>query len=90
MITVPRSLVPKPSAAYPPVVFRTELEKLIESHPQKPTVEELANALGVTRQTMYKYLKGGSIPLLHALQLAGVLSTGREEILKVEDIWSVR
>ncbi len=89
VISIPERLRPKKSTEYPPIQFRTRLEQLMSDHPQKPSPYDLAVALEVTPPTVYKYLKGCSVPLLHAMQLAAILSTSDRK-LKVEDIWSVK
>lgn len=88
-ISVPNKLRPKRSSVYPAVVFKTRLEVLMKEHPARPTPYDLAVALEVTPPTIYKYLRGCSVPLLHAMQLAAMLSPVDKQ-LTVDDVWTVR
>jgi hypothetical protein len=90
-LSIPKKLKPRAAKDYPPQIFKTRLGELIETHPDKPSTEDIAATLSITPVTMRKYLSGGSIPLVTAMQLAHVLTghlpTGP---LSVEDIWEVR
>ncbi|MGN7704974.1 helix-turn-helix domain-containing protein [Cellulosimicrobium composti] len=42
--------------------MKRRVDELFEGLPKHLSVEQLADVLGVTRNTAYRYLKGGQIP----------------------------
>ena len=69
---------------YPPRKFRAHLRELREAHPDKPSVEVLAEILQVTPLTMARIEDGIDLKLSHALRLAKVFDQ------TVEQIWEMK
>jgi hypothetical protein len=61
--------------------FKCKLEELRLSHPEKPSLEVLARAVGVTPLTLMKIRDGGDVKLSNAWKIAKIFG------LTPNDIW---
>jgi DNA-binding XRE family transcriptional regulator len=71
-------------AEYPPKLYNCKLEELRLNHPDKPTIEVLAHAVGITPVTLTRIQEGCDVKLSNAFKLAKIFG------VSVTDIWEPR
>jgi DNA-binding XRE family transcriptional regulator len=75
---------------YPPRVFKTRIRQLLESHPQKPAMKDLAASVGVTPLTMQRIADGANCKLMDAMKICLMLAPAAGGPLTIGDVWEVR